>query len=114
MLFPTDLTSFLDIIRQTGDAAYSLLDERDRAVTSVIERIIGECKRLGVTCSICGQAPSVHPEYAELLVRMGIDSISVNPDAIEITRRNIAAAEQRVLLEAARGHSERGARELRG
>jgi pyruvate,water dikinase len=44
----------------------------------------------------------VYPEYAELLVRLGIDSISVNPDAIEATRRNVAAAERRVLLEAAR------------
>ena len=98
-----DLTQLVLGIDRDSEVLSSLYDERDRAVTSVIEQIIGECKRLGVTCSICGQAPSVHPEYAELLVRMGIDSISVNPDAIEITRRNIAAAEQRVLLEAARG-----------
>ena len=44
----------------------------------------------------------MHPEYAELLVRMGIDSISVSPDAIDVTRRNVAAAEQRILLESAR------------
>jgi pyruvate,water dikinase len=50
------------------------------------------------------QAPSVHAEYADLLVRLGIDSISVNPDAIEATRRNVAAAERRVLLQAARVH----------
>ena len=47
---------------------------------------------------MCGQAPSVHEEYAELLVRLGIDSISVVPDAIERTRRNIARAERRLLL----------------
>ena len=44
----------------------------------------------------------MHPEYAELLVRAGIDAISVNIDAVDRARRLIAAAEQRVLLEAAR------------
>ena len=47
---------------------------------------------LRLTCSICGQAPSVHPEYAERLVGGGIDSISVNVDAIDRTRRNVAVA----------------------
>ena len=59
--------------------------------------------RAGMTASICGQAPSVYPEYAEMLVRWGIDSISVTADVVEQTRHNIAAAEQRLLLEAARG-----------
>ena len=45
----------------------------------------------------------MHPEYAELLVRAGIDAISVSVDAVERTRRLVAAAEQRLLLEAARG-----------
>jgi pyruvate,water dikinase len=77
-------------------------DERDRAVTDMIKAIITECHRLRITCSICGQAPSVHPEFAEFLVRAGVDSISVTADAIDRTRRNIAIAEQRVLLDAAR------------
>jgi pyruvate,water dikinase len=97
-----DLTQLVLGIDRDSEVLSTLYDERDRAVTSIIAQIIAECKRLGVTCSICGQAPSVHPEYADLLVRMGIDSISVNPDAIEATRRNVAVAEQRVLLEAAR------------
>ena len=67
-----------------------------------IRVIVTESRRLGLTCSICGQAPSVHPEYAERLVGWGIDSISVNVDAIERTRRNVAMAEQRILLEKAR------------
>jgi phosphoenolpyruvate synthase/pyruvate phosphate dikinase len=56
----------------------------------------------GLRTSICGQAPSVHPEYAELLVRAEIDAISVSVDAVERTRKLVAAAEQRVLLNAAR------------
>jgi len=51
---------------------------------------------------ICGQAPSVHPEYADLLVRAGIDAISVNMDVVDRTRRLVAVAERRVLLDAAR------------
>ena len=69
---------------------------------TAIESIVTQCKALGITCSICGQAPSVHPEYAERLVRWGIDSISVNPDAVDRTRRNVASAEMRIALEVAR------------
>jgi pyruvate,water dikinase len=97
-----DLTQLILGVDRDSELLAPLYDERDRAVTEAIRAIVTECRRLGITCSICGQAPSVHPEYAELLVRMGIDSISVNPDAIEATRRNVAAAERRVLLQAAR------------
>ena len=51
--------------------------------------------------SICGQAPSVYPEYAELLVRAGIDAISVNMDAVDRARSLVASPEQRLLLRAA-------------
>jgi pyruvate,water dikinase len=103
-----DLTQLILGVDRDSEMLAPLYDERDRAVTSAIAAIIAECKRLGITCSICGQAPSVHPEYAELLVRMGIDSISVNPDAIETTRRNVAVAEQRVMLDAVRARAASG------
>jgi pyruvate, water dikinase len=96
-----DLTQLILGVDRDSEVLAPLYDERDRAVTSAIRAIVTECQRLGITCSICGQAPSVYPEYAELLVGMGIDSISVNPDAIEATRRNVKAAEQRALLRAA-------------
>ena len=105
-----DLTQLVLGVDRDSEVLAPLYDERDRAVLETIHAIITGCKRLGLTCSICGQAPSTHPEYAEILVRWGIDSISVNPDAIALTRRNVAAAEQRLLLEDARrgrgGHEE--------
>ena len=78
------------------------LDERDPAVVAYLEQLIPRARALGLATSICGQAPSVHPEYAELLVRAGIDASSVNIDVVERTRRLIDAAERRVLLDAAR------------
>ena len=62
-----------------------------------LPQLIPRARELGLQTSICGQAPSVHPEYAELLVRAGIDAISVNIDAVDRARRLIAAAERRVL-----------------
>ena len=49
------------------------------------------------------KAPSVYPEFAEFLVRHGIDSISVNPDVVVRTRELVAAVERRILLEKALG-----------
>jgi pyruvate,water dikinase len=100
-----DLTQLMLGVDRDSEALAPLYDERDKAVLGAIHAIIAECRRLGVTSSICGQAPSVYPEYAETLVRWGIDSISVNPDVIEPTRRNIAAAEQKLLLAKARGQA---------
>ena len=98
-----DLTQLVLGVDRDSDLFGSGYDERDPAVLDAIRAIILECRRLGLTCSICGQAPSVHPEYAERLVGWGIDSISVNVDAIDRTRHNIAVAEQRLVLEKARG-----------
>jgi pyruvate,water dikinase len=97
-----DLTQLVLGVDRDSELVAPLYDERDAAVLDAIRAIIEQGHRHGVAVSICGQAPSVYPEYAELLVRWGIDSISVNPDAIDVTRRNIAAAEQRILLEDAR------------
>jgi pyruvate,water dikinase len=97
-----DLTQLVLGIDRDGERVAPLWDEEDPAVLGAIESIITQCKTLGLTCSICGQAPSVHPEYAARLVRWGIDSISVNPDAVDRTRRNVASAEMRLALEAAR------------
>jgi pyruvate,water dikinase len=97
-----DLTQLMLGVDRDSRVLAPVFDERDPAVLDAIRTIIIRSRRLGLTTSICGQAPSVHPDYAERLVRWGIDSISVNPDAVDRTRANIAAAEQRLLLNAAR------------
>jgi pyruvate,water dikinase len=104
-----DLTQLVLGVDRDSQILAPLYDERDKAVLDVIRAIIVQCRRLGITSSICGQAPSVHPEYVEQLVRWGIDSISVNPDMIEATRRHIASAEQRLLLAGARVWLDRSA-----
>ena len=98
-----DLTQLLLGADRDSELLAELFDERDPAVVAYLEELIPRARRLGLRTSICGQAPSVHPEYAELLVRAGIDAISVNVDVIDQTRRLVAAAERRLLLEAARG-----------
>jgi len=74
-------------------------DERDPAVKRAIEHLIKVAHSHGVTVSICGQGPSVYPEFTEFLVRCGIDSISVNPDVVVQTRRLVASVETKVILE---------------
>jgi pyruvate, water dikinase len=97
-----DLTQLLLGADRDSERLAETFDERDPAVTAYLSELIPRARALGLQTSICGQAPSVHPEYAELLVRAGIDAISVSVDAVDRTRRLIAAAEQRLLLEAAR------------
>ena len=97
-----DLTQLMLGLDRDNAVVAPLFDERDPAVLDAVHRIVSTCRDLGLTCSICGQAPSVHPEYVDRLVEWGIDSISVNPDVIERTRHNVAAAERRLLLDAAR------------
>jgi pyruvate,water dikinase len=78
-------------------------DERNAAVMKAIKRVVEGCKKHHVTVSLCGQAPSVYPEFAEKLVEFGVTSMSVNPDAVERTRRIVARAEQKIMLERLKG-----------
>jgi pyruvate, water dikinase len=98
-----DLTQLLLGADRDNEVLAETFDERDPAVTAYLRELIPTAHRLGLRTSICGQAPSVHPEYAELLVRAGIDAISVSVDVVARTRALVATAEQRVLLDAARG-----------
>ncbi|MCI4349736.1 MAG: phosphoenolpyruvate synthase, partial [Thermoplasmata archaeon] len=77
-------------------------DERDPAVLRAIELLIEGAHAAGRTVGICGQGPSVYPEFAEFLVRQGIDSISLNADTVLATIRSIASLEQRMKLDGLR------------
>ncbi len=74
-------------------------DERDPAVKRIIAHLIKAAHENGCTVSICGEGPSNYPDFAEFLVRVGIDSISVNNDAVVTTRKNVAQVEQKIILE---------------
>ncbi len=74
-------------------------DERSPAVKRIIAHLIKTAHENGCTVSICGEGPSNLPDFAEFLVRAGIDSISVNNDAILVTKKHVASIEQKIILE---------------
>ncbi|MBN1862608.1 MAG: phosphoenolpyruvate synthase [Dehalococcoidales bacterium] len=93
-----DLTQLILGVDRDNATLAEEFDERDEAVMMALERAIKVTKSLGVTSSICGQAPSVYPELTEKLVEWGITSVSVSPDMIGTTRRIIAKAEAKLKL----------------
>ncbi|MCO5102849.1 MAG: phosphoenolpyruvate synthase [Burkholderiaceae bacterium] len=87
----TQLTLGLD-----RDSGLELLakdfDERDQAVEALILMAIRACRAQGKYIGICGQGPSDHPDFAQWLADQGISSISLNPDSVVATWKQLAAA----------------------
>jgi pyruvate, water dikinase len=97
-----DLTQLLlGVDREQGHLAQAF-NESHAVVIDAITRLVEMAQTANIPCSLCGQAPVLYPEIIEQLVRWGITSISVEPEAVERTYRAIARAEQRIILEAAR------------
>lgn len=71
-------------------------DERSPAVLWSIKRVIRICNKAGVTCSICGQAASDYDDLVEMMIRKGITSVSVNPDAVNRVRGVVLEAEKKI------------------
>jgi pyruvate,water dikinase len=87
----TQLTLGLD--RDSSLVAH-LFDERNEGVKRMVKLAIETAKKHGRKIGICGQAPSDYPEFAEFLVELGIDSISLNPDSVLKTILRIAEVEK--------------------
>jgi pyruvate,water dikinase len=86
----TQLTLGLD--RDSALVAH-LFDERNEGVREMIRQVITKAKAKGRKVGICGQAPSDYPEFAQFLVRQGIDSMSLNPDSVLKTLIDVAKTE---------------------
>ncbi len=88
-----DLTQLvLGVDRDSAELA-PLFDERNPAVKKMISDLIRVAHLKKRKVGICGQAPSDYPDFAEFLVREGIDSLSLNPDSIVGTIEHIAKSE---------------------
>ncbi|MFH1433931.1 MAG: putative PEP-binding protein, partial [Candidatus Uhrbacteria bacterium] len=81
-----DLTQLTLGIDRDTTRLHGVSDERDPAVIKMIQQVIKTARSRGVKIGICGQAPSDYPEFAAMLVKAGIDSISLNPDSVLPTR----------------------------
>lgn len=91
-----DLTMLLLGVDRDNQEIAHIYDERNPAVLYMLEKIVKTAAKHGITCSVCGQAPSDYPEMVEKLVEWGVTSLSLNPDAVDATRKQIYDIEKRL------------------
>ena len=92
-----DLTMLITGTDRDNAEVANEFNERSPAVMWALRRVIRHCNKAGVTSSICGQAPSTYDDFARKLVRYGVTSMSVNPDAVDRVRGVIKLAEQELV-----------------
>lgn len=91
-----DLTQLtLGVDRDSEIVAFDY-DERDEGVKEMIRLAVEGCRRNHIHSGLCGQAPSDYPDMAEFLVEIGIDSMSLNPDTVLKTTRQVLEVEARL------------------
>ena len=90
-----DLTQLTLGVDRDSEIVSDVYDERNEAVKELISIMIKKAKKNKRKIGICGQAPSDFPDFAQFLVKEGIDSISLNPDTIIKTRIKIAEQEKK-------------------
>jgi pyruvate,water dikinase len=88
-----DLTQLTLGVDRDGELVAHIFDERNEAVKRMLKMAVKACKDVGKYVGICGQAPSDYPEVAAFLVKEGITSISLNPDSMINTWKNLAEIE---------------------
>jgi len=91
-----DLTQLVLGVDRDSEMVAADFDERDPGVREMIRMAVAGAKRNGRYIGICGQAPSDYPEMAEFLVALGIDSLSLNPDTVIRTTRQVLEVEARL------------------
>jgi pyruvate,water dikinase len=89
-----DLTQLTLGVDRDSEIVARVFDERNPAVKRLIAQAIAAARRSGRKIGLCGQAPSDYPEFAAFLVECGIDSMSLNPDAVLRTTRLVVNAER--------------------
>ena len=88
-----DLTQLTLGVDRDSSTLSSSFDERDEAVKRMLALAIQGAKKAGRPIGICGQAPSDYPDIAQFLVEQGINSVSLNPDAVHRIIPVLLAAE---------------------
>jgi pyruvate,water dikinase len=91
-----DLTMLVEGTDRDNSEVAQAFDERSPSIAWAVKRVIKICGKYGISVSICGQAPSEYEDFAENLVKMGITSISVNPDAIYRIKNVIVNTERKI------------------
>ncbi|BCP66665.1 phosphoenolpyruvate synthase [Thermus thermophilus] len=91
-----DLTQLALGLDRDSERVAHLFDERRETVKRLAAMLIEKAHAKGKKVGICGQAPSDYPEFAAFLVERGIDSLSLNPDALLRTVREVAEVERRL------------------
>mgnify|MGYP001228446035 FL=1 len=91
-----DLTQLTLGLDRDSALVSHIYDERNEAVKGMLRQLIQTAKRTGTKVGICGQGPSDFPDFAQFLVELGIDTISVTPDSLLKTRRAISEVEKAI------------------